>query len=321
MGRETGTLSVVIPVLNEEAVLDELLRRLAGALDAVPGLAWRAVFVDDGSTDRTAEILLSRGEKDPRIGLLRLSRNFGHQPAISAGLAHADADAVVILDADLQDPPEVIPDLVTAWRNGADVVVARRRSRKERGLRRLGFALFHRFFGLLSDFPVAANAGVFGLLDRAAAEELRRLTERNRFLPGLRSWVGFRQAVVQYDREERAEGAPKQTFRRLARYAMDGIFSFSYKPLRLLMGAGIVVSLIGFGTASFFIGKRLLGYEQAFTGFTTLVSLVLFLGGLQLIALGLLGGYLGRIYDEVKARPLYIVKSRHGLAGSDRPPA
>jgi dolichol-phosphate mannosyltransferase len=298
-----------------------LLRRLAAVLDAVPGLAWRAVFVDDGSTDRTAEILLARRERDPRIGLLRLSRNFGHQPAISAGLAHTDADAVVILDADLQDPPEVIPDLVRAWRDGADVVVARRRSRKERGLRRLGLGLFHRFFGLLSDFPVTANAGVFGLLDRAAAEELRRLTERNRFLPGLRSWVGFRQAEVLYDREERAEGPPKQTLRRLARYAMDGVFSFSYKPLRLLMGAGIVVSLIGFGTACYFIGKRLLGYEQAFTGFTTLVSLVLFLGGLQLIALGLLGSYLGRIFDEVKARPLYIVKSRHGLAGPGDLPA
>ncbi len=310
-----------MPVYNEEDLLDELWRRLTGALDAVPDLDWHAIFVDDGSADRTPALLEALCARDPRARLLRLSRNFGHQPAITAGLEHAAADAVVIMDADLQDPPEVIPRLLEAWRGGAEVVLARRRSRRESGLRRrLGFALFHRFFRLLSDFPVTSNTGVFSLLDRRVATEMARLSERNRFLPGLRSWVGFRTAAVEFDREARAAGEPKQSFRRLARYAFDGVFSFSLKPLRLMTVIGVLVSALGFVTASYFIVKRLVGAETALTGFTTLVSLVLFLGGLQLVAIGVVGEYLGRVYDEVKSRPLYIVRSRHGFPGEEPSP-
>jgi glycosyltransferase involved in cell wall biosynthesis len=240
---------------------------------------------------------------------VELSRNFGFQSALSAGLAHArDADAVVTMDADLQDPPELIPELVSVWRSGAEVVRAVRRSRRETGLRRMGFDLFHSVFGRLTDIPIESNTGTFGLLGKTAIEAFAQLPERNRFFPGLRAWIGFATADVVYDRQERAAGKPKQTFRRLVRYAVDGFFSFSYLPLRFLTYTGIFVSALGFVLGFYFIVKRLLGVETASTGFTTLVSLVTFLGGVQLIGIGVLGEYLGRVYDEVKQRPIYLVK-------------
>lgn len=311
------SLAVVVPVFNEQDNLPELCRRITEACDGVANLEWSMVMVDDGSRDDTVKLALEQHERDGRFHLVQLSRNFGHQAAITAGLAHADADAVIIMDADLQDPPEVIPQLIDAWRDGGQVILAQRRSRAERGLRRIGFDAFHKFFGWLSDFPIPAQTGVFGLLDRTAADELRNLTERNRFIPGLRAWIGFDQRTVYYDRQDRAAGEPKQTLRRLIRYAMDGVFSFSYKPLRLMMWAGGAISACGFMMALYFVLKRLgvlytlfgeAFRETAVTGFTTLITIVLFLGGIQLIAIGLLGEYLGRIYDEVKNRPLYIVK-------------
>ena len=308
-----ATLDVVIPVYNEQEVLPELLRRLAEAGAALPGVHWRVIFVDDGSQDQSAAILADRQKTDAHLAVLRLSRNFGHQAAISAGLTHADADAVVVMDADLQDPPELIPDLVAAWRQGGQVVLAQRRSRKERGVRRLGFELFGHVMALMADFPVARATGVFCLLDRTAVEQITRLGERHRFLPGLRSWIGFEQRIVPYDRQERAASQPKQSFRRLVRYAFDGIFSFSYLPLRMMTYVGLLVSLLGLAIAAYFIVKRLVGAEHAPMGFTTLVTLVLVLGGLNLTCLGLLGEYLGRVYDEVKQRPIYIVARRLGI--------
>jgi dolichol-phosphate mannosyltransferase len=225
----------------------------------------------------------------------------------------ASGDAVVFMDGDLQDPPEVIPDLLACWRGGAQIVRAQRQSRKESGLRRLGFDAFHTIFKWVSDFPIPAQTGIFGLVGKQALEELKKLTEKNRFFPGLRSWVGFQQGIVCYDRLDRAAGEPKQSFRRLVRYALDAVFSFSYKPLKMMTGMGIFISTIGFALACFFILRRLLGIEIAQTGFTTLVTLVLFLGGVQLIAVGVLGEYLARIYDEVKQRPLYIVKKGYGV--------
>lgn len=305
------TIVLVIPVYNEQAVLPDLFARLEALFVSVPEIDWRVLFVDDGSTDCTAALLSARATADPRYRLVDFSRNFGHQAALTAGLAHAgDADAVVTMDADLQDPPEVIPALVAAWQKGAEVVLAVRRSRKERGLRRLGFDLFHAIFGHISDLPAEPNTGTFGLMDRAAVEALNSLPERNRFFPSLRAWVGFSTAQVEYDRQERAAGRPQQTLRKLIRYALDGVFSFSYLPLRLLTYAGIFISLIGFAIGTFFIVRRLLGIEVAQTGFTTLVTLVLFLGGVQLIGIGVLGEYLGRIYDEVKQRPHFIVRRR-----------
>ena len=303
------TVAIVIPVFNEEHVLPELLARLGGLLEGQPGLAWRVVFVDDGSRDRTAELVRAQAAADPRFELVELSRNFGFQSALSAGLARAaGADAVVTMDADLQDPPELIPKLIAAWRSGAEVVRAVRASRSETGLRRMGFDLFHSLYGRLTDIPVESNTGTFGLLGGPALEAFAQLPERNRFFPGLRAWIGFPTADVAYDRQERAAGRPKQTLRRLVRYAVDGFFSFSYLPLRFLTYSGILVSLLGFILGLYFIVKRLLGIETASTGFTTLVSLVTFLGGIQLIGIGVLGEYLGRVYDEVKQRPIYIVK-------------
>jgi glycosyltransferase involved in cell wall biosynthesis len=309
----TPTIAVVIPIYNEEHVLPELFARLATVLAAQPDCAWRVILVNDGSRDHSAAMIRAQTALDPRFEGVELSRNFGFQAALAAGLVHAaGAAAVVTMDADLQDPPTVIPELVARWREGAEVVRAVRRSRRETGLRRLGMEAFHSFFGLLSDFPIEPNTGTFGLLGQAAVEAFNRLPERHRFFPGLRSWIGFATAEVPYDRQERAAGRPQQTFRRLVRYALDGVFSFSYLPLRLLTWAGLGISTLGFSLGLFFIIKRILGIETASTGFTTLVTLMLFLGGVQLIGIGVLGEYLGRVYDEVKQRPLFLVQ---------RPPA
>jgi polyisoprenyl-phosphate glycosyltransferase len=271
------------------------------------------LYVNDGSADRSLSMMLEQHRSDPRFTVLDLSRNFGHQAAITAGLMHVDAEVVVFMDGDLQDPPEVIPDLIECWKGGAQVVRAQRRSRRESGLRRLGFEAFHRVFKWVSDFPIPAQTGIFGLVGKQALEQLKKLTEKNRFFPGLRSWVGFEQGIVYYDRQERAGGVPKQSFKRLIKYALDAIFSFSYKPLKLMTLFGTLVSAAGFLLACVFVIKRLAGFETAQTGFTTLVTLVLFLGGVQLIAVGILGEYLARIYDEVKHRPLYIVKRGYGI--------
>jgi glycosyltransferase involved in cell wall biosynthesis len=306
-------IAVVIPVFNEEPVLPELFRRLEAMMGAAAGAAWTVVLVDDGSRDRSAALAAGKAASDPRFTALELSRNFGHQPALMAGIARAHelgCDAMVTMDADLQDPPELIPQLIAEWRKGAGVVLAVRRSRQEHGLRRMGFDLFHGAFNRLADFPIEANTGTFGLLGAEAVEALVALPERHRFFPGLRAWVGFPTAQIVYDREERAAGTPAQTFFRLVRYAMDGVFSFSYLPLRLMTYAGVAVSGAGFLLGSFFVVRRLMGVEIAFTGFTTLVTLVLFLGGLQLIGIGVIGEYLARVYDEVKQRPLYVVKRK-----------
>jgi len=304
------TLAVVIPICNESAGLEELFTRLRSVLDRLPDIESQVIYVNDGSADRSLEMMLDQHRRDPRFTVIDLSRNFGQQAAIAAGLAASPADATVIMDGDLQDPPELIPEMVACWREGAEVVRAERRTRQERGVRRWSIALFHRLFGYLADFPIPANVGVFGLLDRKALDELNRLPEKNRFLPGLRAWVGFEQRAVSYDRDERAAGLPQQSFGRLLHYALDGVFSFSYKPLRLMVVAGGVICVMGFALAARFVIRRLAGVEQAQMGFTTIVTVLLFLGGVQLVSIGLLGEYLARIYDEVKERPLYIVRRR-----------
>jgi glycosyltransferase involved in cell wall biosynthesis len=312
------TVAIVIPVFNEEAVLPVLFARLGAVFAAQPApCAWRAILVDDGSRDRSAALVRAQALADPRWELVELSRNFGFQAALAAGLARAEAthaDAVVTLDADLQDPPELIPQLVAAWLGGAEVVRAVRRTRAEKGLRRLGFDFFHRIFGSLTDYPIESNTGTFGLLGRHALAAFTALPERHRFFPGLRAWIGFNTADVLYDREERAAGQPQQSLGRLIRYALDGVFSFSYLPLRVLTYLGCGISGLGFALALFFIVRRLLGIEIAQTGFTSLITIVTFLGGVQLIGIGILGEYLGRIYDEVKQRPVFLVKP-------PRPPA
>jgi len=302
------SVTIVIPVFNEEAVLPELLTRLAALFDARPDVAWDALLVDDGSRDRSATLIRERASHDPRFALIELSRNFGFQAALAAGLVHARGGAIVTMDADLQDPPELIPDLVAQWQTGAEVVRARRRSRQETGPRRLGLELFHRLFSRVTDQPLERNTGTFGLMARPAVDALNRLPERHRFFPGMRSWVGFRTAEVLYDRQERAAGKPQQTFGRLVRYAFDGVFSFSYLPLRLLTYVGVFIGTAGFLLGLYYVVKRLVNIETAPTGFTTLAALILFLGGVQLIGIGVLGEYLARIYDEAKQRPLYLIR-------------
>ena len=307
-------VALVIPAYNETPVLPELFARLTAVFAGRTDVAWSVIMIDDGSRDATAEMIAAQCERDPRFRLLALSRNFGFQAALMAGLEHAgEFDAVVTMDADLQDPPEIIPELVTAWQNGAGVVLAVRRTRAESGLRRIGFDLFHQLFGRLVDPKIERNTGTFGLLSRAAVAAFNRLPESHRFFPGLRTWLGFPRTEVLYDRQERAAGVSGQSFLRLLRYAFDGIFSFSRLPLRLLTICGMFIASLGFAVGLFFIVRRLMGIEIAQVGFTTLVTLVLFLGGVQLIGIGVLGEYLGRVYDEVKRRPNYIVKQRIGF--------
>lgn len=301
-------VTVVIPIFNEEQVLPELLTRLTALFDSNPGVAWDALLVDDGSRDRSAALVREKSANDPRFALIELSRNFGFQAALAAGLAHARGDAVVTMDADLQDPPECIPAMVAQWQSGAEVVLARRRSRQETGLRRFGMDLFHGLFSRISDHPIEPDTGTFGLMSRAAVEALKQLPERHRFFPGMRSWVGFRTGEIVYDRQERAAGRPQQTMRRLMRYAFDGVYSFSYLPLRLLTYAGMAIGTAGFLLGLYYVVKRLINIETAPTGFTTLAALILFLGGVQLIGIGVIGEYLARVYDEAKQRPLYVIR-------------
>lgn len=304
-------IEVVIPLFNEEENVPELHARVMEACERAGG-PWRVTYVDDGSRDRTVDLLHACRRGDQRFRVLSLSRNFGHQAAISAGLQHADADAVVLLDGDLQDPPEFIPDMVVAWRHGAEVVIARRRSRQDTGLRRLAFDLFHAGFRYLVDFDIPRHTGTFCLLSRSAVDAINALPESHRFFPGLRAWVGFRQVLLEYDRHARHRGSPKQTFVRLFRYAADGVLSFSFRPLRLLTTLGMTACGCAFLVAAWLFTKRLLGLETAPIGFTTLCCAVFGLGGLQLIGMGVLGEYIGRIFEESKRRPMFIV--RHDAA-------
>lgn len=305
-------ISIVVPIFNEEIVIPRLHEEIVAAMDPM-NVPWEVLYVNDGSTDRSLELLLGIQRSDRRAVVADLSRNWGHQPALTAGLAIAAGDAVILIDGDLQDPPSVIPEMIAAWRAGAEVVVAERRKRLDAGVRRLFFPVFYRLLGFLSDFPIPLNAGVFGLLDRHAVDAVNRLSETNRYLPGLRAWVGFRTAVVLYDRRARAGGTPKQSLWRLVRYATDAIFSFSYKPLRLSLFTGLLVAVLAvlYGAvlvACRLMGTGLFGYPVV-TGYTSTIVAILFLGGVQLVCVGILGEYLGRVYDEVKRRPLYFLRT------------
>jgi dolichol-phosphate mannosyltransferase len=251
---------------------------------------------------------------EPRIKLVNLSRNFGHQPAVTAGIHHARGDCVILIDGDLQDPPEVIPEMIKKWKEGFQVVLGERHSRSDgSGARGIGFRLFYPIFRRISDLPTVPDAGIFGLMDRAVVNEFNKLPERNRFIPGLRSWLGFKTASVLYDRKDRAAGKPKQTLGRLVKYAMDGMLSFSYKPLKAAMWMGFIVSGGAFLLAVFYLIDFFRHSEKYGSGFTTLILCILFLGGVQLITIGILGEYIGRIYEEIKQRPLYVVSEKVGF--------
>jgi len=305
-------ISVVVPIFNEQENLPELRRRVSAALDST-GEQWEIVLVNDGSRDASPHMLRQMNIEDPRIKVIDLSRNFGHQPAVTAGIHHARGDCVILIDGDLQDPPEVIPEMVTTWKQGNQVVLGERRSRADGGTRGVGFRLFYPIFRRISDLPSAPDAGIFGLMDRAVVNEFNKLPERNRFIPGLRSWLGFKQASVLYDRQDRAAGKPKQTLRKLIKYAMDGMVSFSYKPLKASVWMGFTISAVSFLLGVFYFIDFLRHRGKYGSGFTTLILCMLFLGGVQLITIGILGEYIGRIYEEIKQRPLYVVQEKLGF--------
>jgi polyisoprenyl-phosphate glycosyltransferase len=311
--REPRLLSVVAPMLNEEALAREFCERVGSALQ---GLPYELIVVDDGSTDATASILDEIAAQDPRVRVLHLSRPFGHQMAITAGLDHAAGDAVVMIDGDLQDPPEVIPELVACWREGADVVVAKRRARAGETRLKLATARwFYAIIGRLAQIELEPDAGDFRLFDRAPLDALLRLRERSRFLRGMSSWVGYRRAVVEYDREARSAGETKFPLHRMLRFALDGLTSFSNFPLQLSALAGFACAAVALLLLPLTVVARYTGiYER---GVPSLLFVILLIGGIQLLALGMIGEYLGRIYDEVKQRPLYVVARAQNLDRED----
>jgi len=296
-------ISVVVPIYNEEEIILLFHRAVANAMATV-NEAWEVVYVNDGSADASLRLMRELQLQDPHVVVVDLSRNWGHMGALAAGLRTAQGDAVILMDGDFQDPPEVLPKLVEAWRAGAQVVTAVRRSRQEqRKLLAFLFPLFYRLFGALSDYPIPLNAGIFGLLDRQALDSVNALREGNRYLPGLRAWVGYRTSIVYYNRQDRAGGEGKLTFLSRIKYAMDAITSFSYKPLRvsfLLAGLALTASVVLAIAAKVSSSPvNILGYGIG--------AVVFFAGALLLFSLGILGEYIGRVYDEVRGRPLSII--------------
>ena len=309
---ERPRYSFVIPVYNEQETLPELHARLSSVLDELDGES-EVILVDDGSADETYNVLRGLHTLDPRFKAIRLARNFGHQLAITAGLDFAVGDAVIVMDADLQDPPEVVPALVERWREGYEIVYAvRARREADPWLKRVTAAGFYRVIRRLARMDMPTDVGDFRLVDRRALEAFRSLRERNRYVRGMFSWVGFRQTGVAYERPERFAGETKYPFRKSLRLAVDGIVSFSDVPLRLALSLGFVISGVSFVVGIFAIIAKLAG---AFTvpGWASLLVVVSFVGGVQLVVIGVMGLYIGRIYDEVKNRPLYIVREAEGL--------
>jgi len=299
-------LSVGIPVFNEQEVLPELLARLLPVLDRIEGGPHEVIFVDDGSSDASRRLLEEAADRDARIRVVVLSRNFGHQAALGAALDYATGDAVVLMDADLQDQPEVIPEFVARYRAGADVVFARRRTREEGWMLRLAYRVFYRIISALSDTKLPLDSGDFALLGPPVVAALRRLPEHERYLRGLRAWVGFTQVGIDVNRQARAAGTPKYTTWKLMKLAVDGICSFSIVPLRAAAGTGLVAIVGSMAFSVYSIYKRLaVGHVPE--GFTASIVIMTFLSGVQLLFLGVIGEYLGRVYGEAKGRPSYVV--------------
>ena len=310
---ENFLLTLVIPCQNEEAVIRASYLRICQVLGNNK-FRLQTVFVNDGSEDGTERILEEISVSDPRVKVVTLARHFGHQPAVSAGLANADGDAVAVIDADLQDPPEVILEMIDRWREGFDVVYGIRAKRKEAIWKRLCYSAFYRIFRWISDIDAPLDAGDFSLIDKQVLFQVNKLPEKNRFFRGLRVWVGFRQTGVCYERQPRAAGTTQYSILRLVRLAADGVFNFSTAPLTVVFVLGLLMSVISIAAASAvfivrifdiaYFGQRLRDVQ----GFTSLILTVLLIGGIQLICTGILGEYIGRIYQEVKSRPSYIVR-------------
>lgn len=309
--RELSLLSVATPMFNEEDTAEAFYARVRDALGSLP---WELVVVDDGSTDRTPEILEQLAASDPRVKVITLARNFGHQPALSAALEHAQGDAIAMIDADLQDPPELILEMVEEWRRGSDVVYAVRRERKGETRFKLWTAhVFYRLLRKLADIDLPADAGDFRLMDRKPLDALLSMRERSRFLRGMTVWVGYTQSAIPYDRDARYAGETKYTITRMLKFSLDAIVSFSSTPLQLATLFGFLCSALAFLLIPLVIVSRFIDIFAA--GIPTTLVLILLLGGVQLICVGIIGEYLGRIYEEVKRRPLYVVRDRVNFTG------
>ena len=314
--RSLTLLSVVAPVYNEEATIQEFYARVCCALE---GVNFELVLVDDGSTDGSTASLDQLATNDPRVRVVYLSRNFGHQTALTAGLDHARGDAVVMLDADLQDPPELIARMLDHWRAGCDVVYAVREQREGESRFKLSTARwFYKLFDKLAQVELQHNSGDFRLLDRRALDALLAMRERNRFLRGMTVWVGYTQAAVPYKRDPRYAGETKYTLSKMLRFSLDAISSFSHRPLQLATLLGFAISTLAFIAIPVVIVLRIIG--SYLPGFGSITIVILLLGGIQLIAIGIIGEYVGRIYDEVKGRPLYLVRAtaEHRALGGAR---
>ncbi|MCG3140314.1 MAG: putative glycosyltransferase [Anaerolineae bacterium] len=300
-------LSVVIPVFNEQENLRELYRRLIAALERIEN-NFEILFVDDGSRDASLEILTQLAQNDARVTVIAFARNFGHQAAISAGLDQARGEGVIVMDADLQDPPEALEQFVAQWRNGHDVVYAVREQRKESWFKRASYALFYRLLQRVANIDIPLDAGDFCIMDRRVVDLLVSMPERNRFVRGIRSWVGLDQVGLKYERAARYAGETKYSYGRLMTLALDGFVSFSFAPLRISSLLGIAISILSIILAIFYaVQKITVGLNPP--GFATTIVAILFLAGIQLITIGVIGEYVGRIFEEVKRRPLYVTKS------------
>jgi dolichol-phosphate mannosyltransferase len=310
----TQKISIVVPVYNEEEVLFELYRRISQVMGQLND-PWELILVDDGSVDRSAEIMREIYEQDPRVKGLSFSRNFGFQEAVTAGLAYASGDAVILADADLQDPPELIPAFIAKWREGYEVVYGVRIHREgETWFKRLTAKVFYRTIHSITSVNIPLDTGDFRLMDRRVVNAILRMPERNRFLRGMVPWVGFKQVGISYERHARYAGDSKFTsVGQMLPFALDAITSFSYFPLQMATYLGFAIAAISLIAIVVVVLLRVFGQHQELTGQATTLVAVLFLGGVQLISLGIIGEYLGRIYDEVKGRPLYLIGEKWGF--------
>ncbi|MEF7559191.1 glycosyltransferase family 2 protein [Bacillus thuringiensis] len=300
-------ISVVVPMYFEEEVAQECYNRLKSVM-LQNDINYEFVFVNDGSTDRTMEILSEIAANDYRTKIVNFARNFGHQVAVTAGIAAAKGDAIVIIDADLQDPPEVIPELIAKWEEGYEVVYAKRKQRKgETWFKLLTAKYFYKFLNYMSDIDIPKDTGDFRIIDRKVADVFNQMTERNRFIRGMMSWVGFRQTYVEYERDERFAGETKYPLKKMIKFASDGIIAFSTKPLRIVMSLGLLSVLISIIVLLYTITVKIIGNGTQ-TGWASIMVAITFFSGIQLLGLGIVGQYIARIYDESKNRPIYIVK-------------
>lgn len=305
------SITILIPAYNEEQVLPKLHRRLMELANSQPDYNFEFLFVNDGSKDKTLQILKDFAAEDHRISYINLSRNFGKEIAMIAGIDHVDSDAMVIIDADLQDPPELIPDMIKLWQEGYDDVYARRTKRLgETWLKRTTSTLFYKVLQGMTDIPIQQNTGDFRLLDRRCIDALKQIRERERYTKGFFSWIGFNKKEIQYVRDPRAAGETKWNYFKLMNLAIEGIVSFTVQPLRIASFLGIIVSFVAFIYILYLLIRPFFGVPTG-GGYSSLMAVILFLGGVQLLSLGIIGEYIGRIFSETKQRPLYLVEEYH----------